>query len=100
MPRTRYILTVCEPEDNWDARRHTFYVELGCDLTQLKPVLQKRWVRKLVESEWGAPVKNPTQKRAWYETFFEKTEMEADKNCWAVTICQPSPGSENQWLNF
>lgn len=98
----KYSFTVCEPEEDYKGRRHTYFVSLGKELQKLKPVLQKRWVRKLVEGQWGAPIKNFTQKRAWYETFFEKTEMEAGTEYWTVVVRQPNPGSDAlaTWLKI
>ena len=75
---------------NGDQEAH-FWIELGAKLKANSIPVQKRWVRARVEQEWGAPIKNPTQKRKWFTTYFGLTE-ETAPGCWHVVIVSPKIG--------
>jgi hypothetical protein len=84
----QYSLEVGAEPSFWAvSKEYHYWITLGAELQELSPVLQKRWVRKRIEKEWGAPIKNPTQKRAWYEPFFSKTELENEK--WYIIVEKP-----------
>lgn len=86
--RPAYSLEVGVDPDFWIMTKHYHYwITLGEELSALSLALQKRWVRKRIEKEWGAPIKNPTQKRAWYEPFFKTTELEDEK--WHIVVEKP-----------
>jgi hypothetical protein len=87
-----YSLTVGEPCLSADgAKEQHFYIQFGPKFELASEGAFKRWARRRVEQEWGAPVKNPTQKRAWYTTYFSVTELIADRH-WHLVITQPKVG--------
>jgi len=69
---SKYRLTVCELLGFND--KITYIIELGEELARLSVPLQKRWVRKRAEQEYGSPIKNPTQKRYIWEPYFIETK--------------------------
>lgn len=87
-----YSLTVGNPcvSARGDKEQH-FWIEFGKSFELASEGAYKRWARRRVEQEWGAPVKNPTQKRAWYTTYFSTTELIGNKH-WHIVITQPKVG--------
>jgi hypothetical protein len=70
-----------------------YVIWLGEELSKMPLSIQKRWVRKRVEQEYGSPIKNPTQKRYLYESYFSSTELMQtvnDGNRWDITVSKPT----------
>lgn len=80
----RYRMQVDESVNN----EVKYVIWLGKDLAKMPETIQKRWVRKRVEQEYGSPIKNPTQKRYLYESFFSVTENTVEDNeiRWDLTV--------------
>jgi hypothetical protein len=96
----QYQLTVGDAPTNTEGDRlYTYKIILGEELAKLKPVIQRRWIRSKIEAEYGAPIKNPNQKRYFYETYFAKTECVGktpdNLPVWEIVLVRPFLGNQS-----